>query len=86
MHAIHIRIGCDHNILIPQPIQAFFNIQCVLQQVELLIFIDHFFSKSKTIQRFTPQTKHGLCFYISCFCDGTTGTIAFRYKDGGCLS
>ena len=82
MHAIHISIGCNYNIIIPQTFQAFFNIQCMLQQVELFIFIHHFFSQPKTVQRFTPQAENSLCFYISCFGNGAAGTVTFSNKDG----
>ena len=40
MHAIHIRIGGEHYFVIAQVVHAILNVQGMLEQIELFVFID----------------------------------------------
>src|SRR5688572_9509042 len=85
MHAIHSRIGSDHDIIITQSLVSFFNIQRMLQQVELFIFIYYFFGKAKTVQWLATQAEYSLCIHTPRLGDRTTGTIPFGNKNGALL-
>ena len=50
MQAIYVRICGYYYIVITQVVQSFFYVQCMLQQVELLILIHYFFGQSKRVQ------------------------------------
>jgi hypothetical protein len=62
----------DHAI-IAEVIQAIFNIQGMLKQVELLVFVNDFFCQAVTVEGFSSKTKYRLKLYIPGFCDGTAG-------------
>jgi hypothetical protein len=47
VHAIHIGIGCDDDIVVPQSFQPIFNIQRMLQQVEFFVLVHHFFGEAE---------------------------------------
>src|SRR5687767_8992464 len=82
MHSIHISIGSYNNIIISETFQPFFNIQCMLQKVKLLIFINNFFCQAETIERLSPETENRLCFYVSCLGDRSTCAVTFGNKNG----
>ena len=75
VHPVHIGIGRDNHFVITQSIQSIFNIQSRLQEVELLVFIHDFFREAITIERFSPQTEHGLEIGVAALGDGTAGRI-----------
>src|SRR5687767_8410615 len=82
MHAIHIRIRGNYNIIEPESLQSFFNIQGMLKQIEFFIFIYHFFRQPKTIQWFTTQTEYSLGLHITRLGDRSTGAVPLCYEDG----
>ena len=43
MHAVHVRIGSNDNIVIAEIVEAIFDVERVLKQIELFIFVDDFF-------------------------------------------
>jgi hypothetical protein len=85
VHTIHIGIGSNYNVIVTQPFIPFFNIQCVLQQVELFVLIHHFLRERKTVQRFTAQAEYGLRFHVARFGNGTARRVTFGNKDGAFL-
>jgi hypothetical protein len=82
MHAIHIGIRSDDDIVEPQSFITFFYIQRVLQQVKLLVFIHDLLGKPETVQRFSPQTEYGLCFNVPGLGNGTARRITFGNEYG----
>ena len=62
---------------------AVLNIQCGLQQVELLILVNDLFAQTENVQRFAFQAEYGLGVHIPGFGDGTAGGIALGDEDGG---
>src|SRR5688572_2537471 len=82
MHPIDIRIGGYNNIIITEIIQAVLNIQRMLEQVEFLIFINHFFCKTVAVQWLSFQTENGLGHDIPGFGDGPAGRISLGYEQG----
>ena len=83
MHAVHIGIGGNHHIVVPQVFQSVLNIQCSLQQVEFLVLVYDLFGKSEDIQWLAFQAEYSLCAHIPCRGDGTAGRIAFGDEHGG---
>src|SRR5690606_8259288 len=75
----------DDDVVVAQSIEAILDIQCVLQQVEFLIFIDDLFGQAKTVERLPLQTKHRLCLHIPGFGNGATGRITLCNKNGRLL-
>src|SRR5205085_6378725 len=76
-HPVHICICCQYNIVVPQPFQSVFDIERMLQKVEFLILIHHFFCKPITVQWLTAETKNSLGIHPSAFCDGAACAVTF---------
>src|SRR5258707_15652670 len=57
----------------------------MLQQVELLILIYHFFRQPITVQRLTTKAENSLSFHVPGLGDTAAGGIPFRNKDGALL-
>src|SRR5690606_5511742 len=83
MHTIYVGIGSNYNIIIPQVIDIFLNIQSSLQKIKLLIFIDDLFCEPEGIKRFSLQTKNSLSIDITRLGDRSAGRITFGNKYGG---
>ena len=85
VHTIYVRIGGYYYIVIAQSFQPFFYIQCVLQQVELLILIHYFFSQAIGVKGLTAEAENCLAFHLPAFGDRSAGTVAFGNKYGTLL-
>ena len=73
MHAVNICVsGYDH-IVVTKVFHTFLNIQCSLQQVELLILVNDLLREAKTVQRLAPEAKDSLGLHIPRFGDRTAG-------------
>ena len=83
VHPVHIGVGSNHHPVVPQVFERIFNVQGVLQQVELLVLIHDFLGQTITVKGFTTQAEHRLGVYIPRFGNGTAGRIAFRDKNSG---
>ena len=51
VHTVHIGIGGNNHFVITQSFDTVFNVQRGLQQVELFVFINHFFGQSVRVER-----------------------------------
>jgi hypothetical protein len=49
VHAIHVGISGYHNVVIAQVVNTILNIQGVLQQVKLFVFVHYFFSEAEAV-------------------------------------
>ena len=49
MHSVYIGIGGHYYFVVSQSVEAVFDVQCGLKQVELFVFIYKFFCFSKTV-------------------------------------
>ena len=85
VHAIDIGICCHDDLIISEGIETFFDIEGSLQQIELLVLVDHLLGKAKAVQWFTTQREHGLRIDITALSDASAGRIAFRNKDARLL-
>ena len=54
MHPIDVGISSYNDIVVPQILHAFFDIEGSLQKVKLLVFIYDFLAHPVGIKRFTP--------------------------------
>ncbi len=64
MHAIHIGIRCNNNVVITKIFISVFDVQSRLQQVELFVLINNLLGETETIQRLAFQTEYSLCGHI----------------------
>src|SRR5665647_1641980 len=67
MHAVNICVSGHDHVVITEVFHGLLNIQCSLQQVELLILINNLLCEAKTVQRLAPQAEDSLCLHITRF-------------------
>ena len=83
VHTVDIGIGGDDDFIVAQSVKTVFDVECGLQEVELLVFIHHLFGQSVAVEGLSAQGEHGLRVDIAAFRDGTAGRVALRDEDGG---
>ena len=49
MHTIDIGIGCDDHLVVTQIIHILLDVQRSLQQIELLVVIDHLLGQTEAV-------------------------------------
>ena len=85
VHAVHIGIGSNDNLVVTQFIQALLYIQGSLQKVELLVLIDHLLGKTKTVKGLTAQAEYGLGIYVTALGYGTAGRVTLGNENAALL-
>ncbi len=81
MHSIHVRICGNDHLVISQTLQSVLDVQRMLQEVELLVLINHFFRQPVAIQWLSTETEDRLRADVARLRDRTTGRITLRDKD-----
>ena len=85
MHAIDIGIGSDNNLVITKSIESVLNIEGSLQEIEFLVFVNHFLGESERVERLSAEGEHSLRVHIAAFRDTSAGGIALGDEDAGLL-
>src|ERR1035437_9744001 len=80
--AVHIGIGGYYYIVVAQPVQPFFYIQRMLQQVEFFILIHYLFGQAIAVEWLTPQAEYCLAFHRPALGYRTTCRVALGNEDG----
>jgi hypothetical protein len=70
VHAVDIGIGGDDDLVVSQSVEAVLNVECSLQQIELLVLIDHLFCQAETVERLAAQAEHRLRVDVAALGDG----------------
>lgn len=86
VHAIDIGVGGDDHAVVAEAVEAFLNIQGVLEEVELLVFIDDFSGEAEAIEGFAAERENGLCFHVPGGGECSGSGIAFRDEDRAFLA
>ena len=71
VHAVDIGIGCNYHFVVAQAVDSVFDVECCLQQVELLVFIHHLLSKSVGVERLASQREDGLGLHVAALGDAS---------------
>ena len=85
MHTVNIRIRGHNHLIISQRVESVLNIEGSLQQVELLVLIDHLLGKTERVQWFTAQGEHRLSVHITTLGDGSAGRVTLGDEDTALL-
>ena len=83
MHAVHVGIGSHDDLVVAQSVEPVLDVERGLQEVELLIFVDHLFGQSEAVERLAAQREHGLRAHVAAFGDRAAGGVALGDEDGG---
>ena len=69
VHTVHIGIGRNDYLVVAKVIQTLLDIQGSLQQVELLVLIDHLLGKAVAVQGLTAKTEYSLSVHVTALGD-----------------
>ncbi len=85
VHAVHIGIGSYNHLVVAQLVQSVLNVQCRLQQVELLVLVHHLLGQSEAVERLAAEREHSLRLHIAALGDGAAGGVALGDEDAALL-
>ena len=76
MHAIDIGIGGHDDFVVAQCVEAVFDVESSLQQIELLVLIHHFLGESVGVEWLATEREHRLGVDVAAFGDAAAGRVA----------
>jgi hypothetical protein len=82
VHAIDVGIGGDNNAVVAQVVERVFDIECVLEQVELLVLVHDFFGEAVAVEGFAAQAEHCLGIHVAGLGDRAAGGVALGDEYG----
>ena len=82
MHAIHIGIRGNHDIVIAQILKSLFKVERSLEQVELFIFVNNPFAQPEAVERFSLKAEYRLGVNIPGLGDRSAGRITLGDENG----
>ena len=77
VHAVDVRIRRDHNLVVPEPVESVLDVQRGLEQVKLLVLVDHLLRQPVRVERFALQREHRLRLHVARGGQRTGGGVAF---------
>ena len=81
VHAVDISIGSHYHLIITEGIETFLDVEGCLQEVKLLVLVDHFLGESEAVEGLASQREDRLRIDITTLGDGTTGRVTLRNED-----
>ena len=81
VHTIDIGIGCDDHLVVAQVVHILFDVQRCLQQIELLVVVNHLLGQSEAVQRLTAQREDSLSLHVAALGDRTRRRVTLRDED-----
>ena len=81
VHAVHIGVGGDDHLVVTQVLHVLLDVERRLQEVELLVLVDHLLREPVTVQRLAPQREDRLRAHVARGGDRTRGRVALRNED-----
>ena len=85
MHAIDIGIGGHDDFVVAQSVEAVLDVEGRLQEVELLVLVDHLLGQSEAVERLAAQREDGLRVHVAALGDAAAGRVALGDEDAGVL-
>ena len=86
VHAVHIGIGGNDNLIVAEAIDALLDVQSRLQEEELLVAVDCVSPKAKGVEGLTAKAEDGLSLGIAAFGNGARGRVALGDEYGTLLA
>ena len=80
MHAIHIGIGSNNDIVVAQVLQTVFNVEGMLKKIEFFVLVDDLLGQAKGIERLSPEAEDSLSLHIAGLGNGTACGIPLSYE------
>ena len=65
VHAIDIGIGSDDDLVVSQVVEPVLYVESCLQEIELLVLIDHLLCQSEGVERLAPEREDSLRVDVS---------------------
>ena len=81
VHAVNIGIGSHDDLVVTQGVQTFLDVEGCLQQVELLVLIDHLLGEAERVEGLAAQGEDGLRVDVAALGDASAGRVALGDED-----
>ena len=65
VHAVDIGIGSHDDLVVTQGVETLFYVESGLEEVKLLVLVDHLLGETERVERLAAQREHSLCVYIA---------------------
>ena len=85
VHAVDIGIGGYNHLVVAQGVESVLYVEGRLQQVELLVLVDHLLGESEAVERLAPEREHRLGVHIAALGDASAGRVALGDEDAALL-
>src|SRR4030095_9457427 len=85
VHAVHVGVGGDDDLVVAQPVEPFLDIQRGLEEVKLLVLVDDFFREAVSVERFAFQREDGWCLHVARRGERAGGRVAFDDEERALL-
>ena len=76
MHAVDIGIGGDYDIVVPQSVDPFLDVECCLQEIELVVLIQYLGRDAIGVLGLAAEGEHRLGLHIADLGDGSGSRVA----------
>ena len=81
VHAVDIGIGGNYDVVVAQSVYAFFNVECGLKQIELVVFVQDLGRNSIGVLWLASEREHSLGLHIAYLGDGAGSRVALGDED-----
>ena len=81
VHAVDIGIGSHNHLIITQGVETLLDVEGSLQEIELLVLVDHLLGQAEAVQRFATQREHRLGVDVAALGDAAAGGVALGDED-----
>ena len=65
VHAVHIGVGGDDDLVVTQVLHVLLDVERRLQEVELLVLVDHLLREPVAVERLAAQREDGLRAHVA---------------------
>ena len=85
VHTVDIGIGSHNDLVVTESVDAVLDVECSLQEIELLVLVHHFLCQSERVERFASQREHGLRVDVAALSDASASRVTLSDEDAALL-
>jgi len=85
VHAVHVSVGGDDDLVVAQPVEPVLDIQRGLEEVKLFVFVDDFLGQAVGVERFAFEGEDRLRLHIARGGEGTGRGVTFDDEERALL-
>lgn len=82
VHAVNVGVGGEDDVVVAEFFEVFFDVEGVLEEVELFVFVADFAREAEAVEGFAAQAEDGLGVDVAALGDAAGGAVAFGDEQG----